>query len=194
MVSVGLLDGMALNWKWLQTISRLVLDRYRLPSNSSMISMRVFVHGFSHRFQDISNGFSSAPRSRISSRDSNFSKPSGLGWYPNHHPFLDGIFHELSHPAMGVPAWLWKPAYLDGYCSYYSKQSDIYLNYSDLQRKDWRVRYLPEIVVFIPVRSFWDLQQIWGSGYFVILRLRLVISKHHWLCSPPIIIKTIAGW
>ena len=28
------------------------------------------------------------------------------------HPFLDGIFHEINHPAMGVPPWLWKPPYL----------------------------------------------------------------------------------
>ena len=27
---------------------------------------------------------------------------------PSHHPFQIGIFHEINHPAMGVPTWLWK--------------------------------------------------------------------------------------
>ena len=26
----------------------------------------------------------------------------------SHHPFLDGIFHEINHPC-GVPPWPWKP-------------------------------------------------------------------------------------
>ena len=30
----------------------------------------------------------------------------------NHHPFLDGIIHEINHPALGVPPWLWKPLYI----------------------------------------------------------------------------------
>ena len=30
---------------------------------------------------------------------------------PLNHPFLFGIFHEVNHPAMGVPPWLWKPPY-----------------------------------------------------------------------------------
>ena len=27
------------------------------------------------------------------------------GGTPSHHPFLDGIFHEINHPAIGVPPW-----------------------------------------------------------------------------------------
>ena len=28
---------------------------------------------------------------------------------PLNNPLLDGIFHEINRPAMGVPPWLWKP-------------------------------------------------------------------------------------
>ena len=28
---------------------------------------------------------------------------------PKNHPFIDGIFHEINHPAMGISPWLWKP-------------------------------------------------------------------------------------
>ena len=31
-----------------------------------------------------------------------------IGLPPN-HPFLDGIFPNKNHPAIGVPPWLWKP-------------------------------------------------------------------------------------
>ena len=43
----------------------------------------------------------------------------GMWWFPeiglppNHHPFRIGIFPEINHPAIGVPPWLWKAAYLD---------------------------------------------------------------------------------
>ena len=32
------------------------------------------------------------------------------GGTPSHHPFVDGIFHEINHPAseLGDPPWLWK--------------------------------------------------------------------------------------
>ena len=31
------------------------------------------------------------------------------GGTPSHHPFIDAIFPNKNHPAMGVPSWLWKP-------------------------------------------------------------------------------------
>ena len=31
------------------------------------------------------------------------------GGTPSPHPFLDRIFPEINHPAVGVPPWLWKP-------------------------------------------------------------------------------------
>ena len=37
-----------------------------------------------------------------------------MGGPPN-HPFLDGIFPELNHLAIGVPPWLWNPPYRDRY-------------------------------------------------------------------------------
>ena len=30
----------------------------------------------------------------------------------SYHPFFRRIFHEINHPAMGVPPWLWKPPYV----------------------------------------------------------------------------------
>ena len=27
------------------------------------------------------------------------------GGYPSYHPFIDGMFHEINHPAIGVPPW-----------------------------------------------------------------------------------------
>ena len=30
---------------------------------------------------------------------------------PSHHPYFHGIFHEINHPAIGVPPWPWKPSF-----------------------------------------------------------------------------------
>ena len=38
------------------------------------------------------------------------------GGTPSHHPFSIGIFHEINHPAMGLPPWLWKPPYAWNSC------------------------------------------------------------------------------
>ena len=34
------------------------------------------------------------------------------GGTPVHHPLDNGIFHEIIHPAIGVPPWLRKPPYM----------------------------------------------------------------------------------
>jgi hypothetical protein len=31
------------------------------------------------------------------------------GGLPPNHPFIDGIFHEINHPAIGGAPKLWKP-------------------------------------------------------------------------------------
>ena len=41
---------------------------------------------------------------------------------PPNHPLIDGIFHEINHPAMGVPH-LWKPSY--GNSDYFSKKNIV---------------------------------------------------------------------
>ena len=67
--------------------------------------VQFFINWFSHLHLSSLMSTALLPRSS-QSRYGGFLK-WGYPQWPSHHPFIDRNFHEINHPFLGIPPWLW---------------------------------------------------------------------------------------